>query len=80
MTWAVQILVWLARATKDLNREIFLVGGGSYATFSLMGKAVDWGVSLIVRMKINNRLYHRLPPAVPGKKGRNPKKKSGFWG
>jgi hypothetical protein len=74
MTWAGQILMWLARATNDLNRKVFLVGDGSYATFSLMGKAVDRGVGLIVRMKINSQLYHRPPPDVPGKRGPKPKK------
>jgi hypothetical protein len=39
-----------------------------------MGKAVDRGVGLIVRMKINSRLYHRLPPDVLGKRGPKPKK------
>jgi len=38
MTWAGQILIWLAGATKNLNRKVFMVGDGSYATFSLMGK------------------------------------------
>ena len=74
MTWAGQILVWLARSTNNLNRKVFLIGDGSYATFSLMGKAVDRGVGLIVRMKINSRLYHRPPPGVPGKRGPKPKK------
>jgi hypothetical protein len=66
--------VWLARSTNNLNRKVFLIGDGSYATFSLMGKAVDRGVGLIVRMKINSRLYHRPPPGVPGKRGPKPKK------
>jgi hypothetical protein len=74
MTWAGQILMWLARATNGLNRKVFLVGDGSYATFSLMGKAVDRGIGLIVRMKINSRLHHRPPPDVPGKRGPKPKK------
>lgn len=74
MTWAGQILMWLARATNGLNRKVFLVGDGTYATYSLMGKAVKEGVGLIVRMKINSSLYHRPPPDVPGKRGRKPKK------
>ena len=73
-TWAGQILGWLARATSGLKRPVFLVGDGSYATFGLMIKAVACDVGLIVRMKMNSRLYHLPPPPVKGKRGPKPKK------
>jgi hypothetical protein len=73
-TWAAQILGWLARTVSGLGRLVFLVGDGSYATYGLMTKAVACEVGLIVRMKMNSRLYHMPPPRVKGKRGRRPKK------
>jgi hypothetical protein len=73
-TWAAQILGWIARTTSGLKRPVFLVGDGSYATYSLMTKAVACKVGLIVRMKMNSCLYHLQPPPVEGKRGRKPKK------
>lgn len=72
--WSRQILLWLARVVGPLDRDVYLVGDGAYATYDLMMTGVDYGLGVIARMKLNAQLYH-LPPLQPkGKRGRKPKK------
>lgn len=73
MTWAAQLLAWLARYTKGLGRPVYLVGDGAYATYGLMGKSIDLGIGLIVRMRMDARLFHFPPAPVKGKRGPKPK-------
>jgi hypothetical protein len=73
MTWATQLLAWLARYAKAFNRPVYLVGDGSYATYELLGKAIDLDIGLIVRMRMDARLFHFPPPEVKGKRGPKPK-------
>jgi len=73
MDWTGQILIWLARYVKTLNRPVYLVGDGTYATYELMGKAKKFNVGLIVRMRMDARLFHFPTPPAPGQRGRKPK-------
>ena len=73
MNWATQLLVWLARYTKPLNTLVYLVGDGSYATYELMGKAIEQQLGLIARMRIDARLFHFPPLPILGKRGPKPK-------
>ena len=73
MNWAAQHLLWLARYTRVLNRPVYLVGDGNYATYELMGKAIDVGIGLISRMRMDARLFHFPPPVTKGKRGPKPK-------
>lgn len=73
MDWAGQILCWLVRYTKCWNRKVYLVGDGTYATYELMDKARGFGLGLIVRMRIDARLFNFPPPPITGKRGPKPK-------
>lgn len=73
LKWAAQMLDWLARYAKPLKRPVYLVADGTYATYELMSKAKDVGIGLIVRMRMDARLFHFPPPPVPGKPGPKPK-------
>ena len=70
-TWANQIISWLGRIGKDLQRSIYLTGDGSFATLELFMNSQQSGIGLIARMKLNARLYH-LPPAEYPKNKRGP--------
>lgn len=59
--WAGQIITWLSRKTRLLNRPIYLTGDGSFAVYELFMHAKDLNVGMIARMKLNSRLFH-LPP------------------
>jgi hypothetical protein len=72
-TWAHQIISWLGRMSKTLQREVYLVGDGSFATLELFMHAQQCGVGCIARMKLNARLYHLPPKKYPkGKPGPKP--------
>lgn len=73
LDWAQQIMIWLARYTKGLKRPVYLVGDGTYATYELMGKAREVGIGLIVRMRLDARLFHFPATPPPGKRGPKPK-------
>lgn len=73
MNWAAQLLSWLARYTKVLNRPVYLVGDGTYATYELMGKAKNVEIGLIVRMRMDARLFHFPTPPAAGRPGPKPK-------
>lgn len=73
MNWASQILCWVSRYTKNCKRKVYVVGDGSYATYELMGKSIELGVGLVVRMRMDARLFHFPPPPVKGKRGPKPK-------
>lgn len=62
-----------AQGIDDLGRSVYLVGDGSYATYELMGKSIDLGVGLIVRMRMDAHLFHFPSPPVKGKRGPKPK-------
>ena len=70
-TWTNQIISWLGRIGKDLQRSIYLTGDGSFATLELFMNAQKCNIGLIARMKLNARLYH-LPPAEYPKNKRGP--------
>lgn len=71
-TWAAQIISWLSRECAGLNRPVFLVGDGSFATIKLFMQSQQRGVGAIARMKLNSRLYD-LPPAEYPKNKPGPK-------
>ena len=73
MDWASQLMSWLARYTKDLGREVYLVGDGTYTTYELMGQAQKRGIGLIARMRMDARLFHFPTPPPKGKPGPKPK-------
>lgn len=70
--WTNQIISWLGRIGKDLQRTIYLTGDGSFATLELFINSQQCGIGLIARMKLNARLYH-LPPTKYPKSKRGPK-------
>lgn len=70
--WSRQLLHWLARYAGPLNRPIYLVGDGSYATYELMINAQELDIGLIARMKMNARLFHFPTPQPKSKRGRKP--------
>jgi len=70
--WAIQIISWLSRKCKALNRSVYLVGDGSFATLELFIHAQKMGIGMIARMKLNARLYE-LPPKQYPKNRRGPK-------
>ena len=72
-TWANQIISWLGRIGRKLQRAIYLTGDGSFATLELFMNAQQCGVGMIARMKLNARLYHLPPKKYPkGKRGPKP--------
>lgn len=73
MGWAGQLFIWLARYAKPFDRQVFLAGDGSYATYELMGRATKYGVGLIARMRLDARLFHLPPRPVSGKRAPKPK-------
>lgn len=70
--WARQLIIQLGRWVQSLPNKIYLVADNSYATYDLLDLAPKQGVEMIVRMKINARLFHPPKPQLPGKRGRKP--------
>jgi len=71
--FAYQIISWLGRKAKALQRSIYLTGDGSFATLELFINAQQNGIGMIARMKFNSRLYHLPPKKYPkGKRGPKP--------
>jgi|TARA_B110000967_G_C18822899_1_gene529725 hypothetical protein len=71
-TWANQMISWLGRNSKDLQRPVYLAVDGSFATLELMMISQKHEIGLIARMKLNARLYD-LPPKKYPKSKRGPK-------
>jgi len=71
-TWARQMIIWLGRNCKDLQRSVYLAVDGSFTTLELMMVSQEQSIGLIGRMKLNARLYD-LPPKVYPKNKRGPK-------
>ncbi len=71
--WTRQLICWLNRYAKELERPIYLVGDGSYATYELMIAAQKSDIGLIVRMKMNARLFALPGPQPKSKRGPKPK-------
>ena len=71
--WARQLIYWLSRYTTGLGRSVYLIGDGSYASYELMIASQKMSVGLIVRMKMNARLFADPEPQSKGKRGRKPK-------
>ena len=71
-TWAHQIISWLGRHCKSLQRRVYLAVDGSFATLELMMVAQEQSIGLIARMKLNARLYD-LPSKAYPKNKRGPK-------
>jgi len=67
-TWAGQIISWLSRRCGRLNRPVFLVGDGSFATLELFMQAQKRNVGMIARMKLNARLYELPAEEYPSNK------------
>ncbi len=67
-TWTVQIISWLSRRCKALNRAVFLTGDGSFATLELFIHAQRQKIGMIARMKMNARLFHLPPENYPKNK------------
>ena len=70
--WARQIITWLSRRCRGLNRPVYLTGDGSFATYELFLHAQSLGIGMIARMKFNARLFHLPCPQWPKSK-RGPK-------
>jgi len=71
--WARQIITWLSRECKGLNRPVYLTGDGSFATYELFMHAQSLGIGMIARMKLNARLFNLPhPQRTKGKRGPKP--------
>ena len=71
--WAEQIITWLSRKTRGLNRPVYLTGDGSFAVYELLMHAKSLDIGMIARMKLNARLFHLPPRKRPkGKPGPKP--------
>lgn len=70
--FANQMISWLGRQSRVLQRKVYLAGDGSFATLELFMNSQRCGVGLIARMKFNARLYE-LPPKEYPKNKRGPK-------
>lgn len=57
LDWAHQIITWLSRKTRELNRPVYLTGDGTFATYELFMHAQQLDIGLIARMKFNIRLF-----------------------
>lgn len=70
--WTRQIITWLSRKARMLNRPIYLTGDGSFAVYELLMHAQSHGIGMIARMKLNARLFHlpaaKQPQGKPGPK------------
>lgn len=68
--WASQMITWLSRKARSLNRPVYLTGDGSFAVYELFMHAQNRGIGMIARMKLNARLFHlppkRWPKSKPG--------------
>ncbi|MEZ4684725.1 MAG: transposase [Bacteroidia bacterium] len=71
--WARQMIWQLARWTVSLKRAIYVVGDGSYATYDLLHEASEVGVHMIVRMRMDSRIFDFPIPNPPSKRGPKPK-------
>lgn len=70
--WARQLIIQLGRWTRKLPNKVYLVADNSYATYELLHLAPTNGVEMIVRMRLDARLFH-FPKAQPAsKRGRKP--------
>lgn len=67
-----QSISWLSRYCKILNRPVYIVGDGSFATLELFIHSQKQAVGMIARMKMNARLYG-FPPTVYPKDRPGPK-------
>lgn len=73
--WARQLITWLSRNASALNRPIYLTADGSFAVYELLMHAQNLGIGMIVRMKLNARLFHLPPKKRPeSKPGPKPRK------
>jgi len=70
--WAQQMITWLSRQIRVLDRPIYLTGDGSFAVYELFMHARDLNIGIIARMKLNARLFH-LPPKKQPKSKPGPK-------
>lgn len=71
--FARQMISWLGRQAKHIQRSIYLVGDGSFATLELFINAYQCNIGMIARMKLNARLYELPPKDYPkGKRGPKP--------
>lgn len=66
--WAGQIITWLHRKTRLLNRPVYLTGDGSFAVYELFMHAKALDIGMIARMKLNARLFHFPPKQWPKSK------------
>lgn len=71
--WARQLIIQLGRWTRELPNKVYLVADSSYATYELLNLAPTCGVEMIVRMRLDARLFHFPKPQPSNKRGRKPK-------
>jgi len=71
--FARQIIIWLGRKRAYLQRAIYLVGDGSFATLELFKQAQLSQIDIIARMKLNARLYELPTKPCPNSKKPGPK-------
>ncbi|MEL6931074.1 MAG: transposase [Cyanobacteria bacterium J06600_6] len=71
--WARQLIIQLGRWTREVPNKVYLTADNTYATYDLLNLAPTHGVEMIVRMRLDARLFY-FPKAQPAsKRGRKPK-------
>lgn len=63
----------LARWTQPLARRCYLLGDNTYATYRLLDSARSRGIEMIVRMRLDARLFAFPTPPPPRRRGAKPK-------
>lgn len=71
--WSRQMILQLARWTRGLKNRVYVVGDGSYATYELLDAAAAVGITMIVRMRMDSRLFDFPTPKPPSQRGPQPK-------
>ena len=70
--FARQMIIWLGRKKACLQRPVYLVGDGSFATLQLFQQAQQSQIGMIARMKLNARLYELPSKPCSNKPGPKP--------
>lgn len=71
--WSRQMILQLSRWTQGLGRTVYVVADGSYARFDLLHQAAQVGIHMIVRMRMDSRIFEFPDPNRPIKRGPKPK-------
>ncbi len=69
LSWAGQMIRQVRRWVGK-TKQVILVGDGGFATGQLALDCIQYGITLVSRLKMNARLFDFPPERKPGKRGR----------